>query len=284
MEPLAREAQLSIVVLKWDRLYGDLIRRQVWDVWPTAIVRVYQRGIEALAAIQETAPDLFIAGAKIEDMDGLEHLEPFVHTTLPILIVTSRADQRMFDMLREVRYDGVYDGREEGLEHLGAALRQVIQHRPYVSQSLVAHLKPRPRSVLKDTLTEKEHVVLSVLGDGTSNKQAAERLGMSKQTVKTHRKRIMAKLGIHEQGELMLYALRRGYVLVTDRAVLNPGFQRALHRIQTVPAARVSDAEPVDSARPSFQLSAPRSNACDTGLAFGTSRDRSPLPHVPVHS
>ncbi len=234
---MPRSAQLRIVVLKWDRLYGDMIRRQIWDVWPNAVVQVYQRGIDALAAMQETMPDLFIAGAKIEDMDGLEHLEPFVHTSVPILVVSSRADQRTFDMLREVRYDGVYDGRVEGLEHLGAALRQVIQHRLYVSPSMVPHLKPPPKSIMKDTLTEKEHVVLSVIGDGTSNKQAAERLCMSQETVKTHRKRIMAKLGLHEQGELMLYALRHGYVLVTDKGILYPGFQRTLERIRGVDVA-----------------------------------------------
>src|SRR5438046_9770374 len=65
MEQSDRSAQLRIVVLKWDRLYGDMIRRQIWDVWPNAVVRVYQTGLDALAAIQEAMPDLFIAGAKI---------------------------------------------------------------------------------------------------------------------------------------------------------------------------------------------------------------------------
>lgn len=232
MEQLDRSAQRRIVVLKWDRLYGDMIRRQVWDVWPNAVVRVYQSGLDALAAIQEATPDLFVAGAKIEDMDGLEHLEPFVHTTLPILIVTSRADFRTYNMLREVRYDGIYDGRAEGLEHLGPALRQVIQHRLYISPSMALNLRPPPRSIRKDTLTEKEHVVLSVIGDGSDNKQAAERLQMAHETVKTHRKRIMAKLGLHQQGELMLYALRHGYVLVTNTGILYPGFQRRLEKIR----------------------------------------------------
>jgi DNA-binding NarL/FixJ family response regulator len=232
MEQLDRSAQLRVVVLKWDRLYGDMIRRQIWDVWPNAVVRCYQRGLDALNAIQESMPDLFIAGAKIDDMDGLEHLEPFTRTSLPILIVTSRADLRTFNMLRDVRYDGIYDGVSEGLEHLGPALRQVIQHRLYISPSMVPKLKPPPKSILKDTLTEKEHVVLSVIGDGSDNKQAGERLMMSAQTVKTHRKRIMAKLGLHQQGQLMLYALRHGYVLVTPGGVLYPGFRRKLEKIR----------------------------------------------------
>ncbi len=54
---------------------------------------------------------------------------------------------------------------------------------------------------------------------------------MSRLTVKTHRKRIMIKLGLHTPGKLMLYALRRGYVLLTPTGVLYPGFQRELPRI-----------------------------------------------------
>lgn len=256
MDQTTRNTQLRIVVLKWDRLYGDMIRRQIWDVWPSAVVRVFQRGIDALMAMQDDMPDLFISGVKIEDMDGLEHLEPFINAPTPILIVTSRADARTFNMLRTVRYDGIYDGSAEGLEHLGSALRQVIQHRLYLSPSVVPHLKPAPRSIYKDTLTEKEHVVLSVIGDGSLNKQAAERLGMSRLTVKTHRKRIMIKLGLHTPGELMLYALRHGYVLVTPTGVLYPGFQRELQRIAgekgaavAVPTSRM-EPEPAGFQRP----------------------------------
>lgn len=234
---MERDTQLHVVVLKWDRLYGDMIRRQVWDVWPHAVVRVYQRGLDALNAMQELMPDLFVTGVKIEDMDGLEHLEPLIHTSTPILIVTSRADFRTFEMLRHVRYDGIYDGRVEGEQHLGPALRQVIQHKLYMSPSLIPHLQNPKRKILKDLLTPKQQIVLSVIGDGTSNKQAAERLCMSEHTVKTHRKRIMARLGLHEQGELMLFALRHGFVLVTEAGILYPGFQRELQRIRGTPVA-----------------------------------------------
>lgn len=215
------------VVLKWDRLYGDMIRRQVWDVWPRAVVRVFQRGLDALAAIQESTPDLFIAGVKIEDMDGLEHLEPFVDSSLPILIVTSRPDSRTFKMLREVRYDGLYDGVSEGLERLPTALRQVIQHHLYVSPSFLPFLQER-KSITLDELTEREQVVLSVIGDGSDNRQASERLGIAPRTVGTHRESIMRKLNIHQVGQLMLYALQHGYVLVTARGIFHPGFQRIL--------------------------------------------------------
>lgn len=234
MESTAHNIPLRVVVLKWDRLYGDLIRRQVLEVWPTANVEVFQHGFDALTSIQECVPDLFITGVKIDDMDGLEHLEPFIDTRLPILVVTSRADPRTFHMLRELRYDGIYDGLAEGLENLPVALREVIEHRPYLSPTFVQHLK-RPKNITLDTLTAKEQVVMSVIGDGSDDLQAGERLGMSPNTVGTHRKAIMRKLGLHHKGELMLHAMKHGYVHVTASGVHHPGFQRRIRGLMTKP-------------------------------------------------
>lgn len=232
---MSRNPELHVVILKADRLYGDFIRRQVWDVWPNAVVQVFQRGLEALAAVQDAKTDLFIAGAKIEDMDGLEHLEPFVETALPVLIVTSRADARMFEMLRHVRYDGIFDGPSEGLDHLPVAFRQVMQHRNYISPALLPFLQARRNTTL-ETLTEREQVVLSVIGDGSDNVQAGDRLGISQWTVLTHRENIMRKLDLHHSKEVMHYALLHGYVLITAKGVYRPGFQRRLDGRLTVPS------------------------------------------------
>lgn len=238
MHTLSPTTPLRVVVLKWDRLYGDLICRQIVAFWPNAEVKVFQRGFDALTSIQESMPDLFITGVKIEDMDGLEHLEPFVGKKLPILIVTSRADARTFRMLETLRFDGIYDGAAEGLDNLPVALSRAIEHQTYISPSIIQQLR-RPRDVTLDALTQTEQVVLSVIGDGCDDQVASERLGMSPQTLKTHRKVIMRKLRLHHKGELMLYALKEGYVVVTPKQVFRPGFER---RIQS-PAARVKAAK-----------------------------------------
>lgn len=228
-----------VVVLKRDRLYGDLISQQVRTLWRHADVLVFQLGFDALDCIQARVPDLFITGAKLDDMDGLEHLEPFIDKTLPILVVTSRKDARTFAMLRELRFDGIFDGHAEGLNNLPAALEQVMERRLYVSPSVGRYLR-RPRNVTLDALTPREQEVLSVVGDGSDDMQAAERLGMAPKTVGTHRKAIMRKLRLHHKGELMLHAFQNGYVEVTPTAVFYPGFQRRLRR--QPPAAKPAGA------------------------------------------
>lgn len=240
MNAPTKQSAPRIVVLKGDRLFADLISQQVKALWRNADLHVFQLGFDALDSIQAQVPDLFITGVKIDDMDGLEHLEPFVDTTLPILVVTSRKEARTFEMLREIRYDGIYDGHAEGLENLPVALEQVIQRRLYVSPTMVEHLK-RPKNITLDALTEKEQMVLSIVGDGSDDQQAAERLGISPHTVNTHRKAIMAKLKLHHKGQLMLYAVQHGYIWVTGASVFYPGFQRRLQTgAKPVPNERAS--------------------------------------------
>lgn len=229
----SKQAAPRVVVLKADLLYADSIAVHIKTLWRNAKVSVFQHGFDALEAIQTDPPDLYVAGVKIDDMDGLEHLEPFIDTPLPILVVTSRKEPRTFELLRRIRYDGIYDGRAEGLGNLPAALQLVIQRRVYVSPTMVEHLK-RPKHLTVDELTDKEKEVLAVIGDGSDDAQAAEKLGISPHTVNTHRKSIMAKLGFHQKGQVVIHAIQAGYLWVDPGQILYPGFQR---RIQSLMAA-----------------------------------------------
>lgn len=218
---------LRFIVLKADRFVGDSIRQFIWTLWPDSCVQVFQSGLEALEAIQERAPDLFVTGLKIADMDGLEHLEPVVAKDFPILIITSHPEPHVCAMLQRVRWDVVFDGHSEGTENLPAALRLALRHQRYISPSLSEFFKPI-RNPNLDTLTKTERLVLSVIGDGSDDQQASERLMMAEQTVGAHRKAIMRKLKIHHKGDLMRYALEQGYVVKTAQGMVSPGFQRAL--------------------------------------------------------
>ena len=232
MRGRAQGPSLRVVVLKRDRLYGELLAREVRKEWKHADVEVFQLGLPALESIQASVPDLFFTGTRIDDMDGLEHLEPFVETVLPILIITGQTDDRTFAMLQELRLDGLYDAPTEGTSHLPDAFRAVVDRRSYVSPAFLPFLK-RPRRVTLDVLTRTEEAVLSVIGDGSDDSTASERLNISQSTVHSHRKSIMRKLGIHHKGELVRVAGQRGYVLLSSESVRRPGFQRRLNALKS---------------------------------------------------
>ena len=72
------------------------------------------------------------------------------------------------------------------------------------------------RSALKGErnggLTARELEILQLIVDGKSNKEIADQLGLSVNTVAVHRANIMDALGIHKAAELVVYAIRNGLV------------------------------------------------------------------------
>ena len=222
-----RTSSLHVVVLKAERYYGELVCDHIRSHWKKAQVQFFQRGLEALRAMQTWVPDLLVAGVRIADMDGLEHLEPFVGRELSVLIVTSCRDERSFALMRAVRYDGIYDTAAEGMDNFGAALDQALDHRLYVSPTFASLINP-PEDRRNARLTATEQRVLSIIGEGADDDEAAAHLGLSKFTINTHRKAIMEKLNVHQKGELIRYAVQKGYVHFTPDRIYRPGFQRLI--------------------------------------------------------
>ena len=65
-------------------------------------------------------------------------------------------------------------------------------------------------------LSEREMEVLQLLVKGRNGKQIADTLSISKNTVDTHRRRIMDKLGCESMAELTKYAIREGFLTLAD--------------------------------------------------------------------
>ena len=74
--------------------------------------------------------------------------------------------------------------------------------------------RPVPPSSKLESLTTREQEVLRMIGRGLSRSQIAETLCRSPKTVDGHRESIMEKLGIHDRGELVRFAIREGLVEV----------------------------------------------------------------------
>jgi DNA-binding NarL/FixJ family response regulator len=91
-----------------------------------------------------------------------------------------------------------------------------------IEGDVVVEVKPprhRPRSeeqkaasVLSVTLTEREREVLSLLVEGASSAEMAERLFLSPHTVRTHVQNLMTKLQVHSRVEAASFAVRHGIV------------------------------------------------------------------------
>jgi DNA-binding NarL/FixJ family response regulator len=93
---------------------------------------------------------------------------------------------------------------------LAAAVKRVAAGETVIDAALA---KPSPLQGERGRgLTQRELEVLQHICDGLSNREIAEQLGLSANTIAVHRANIMNALGVHKAAELVVYAIRNGLV------------------------------------------------------------------------
>jgi DNA-binding NarL/FixJ family response regulator len=76
----------------------------------------------------------------------------------------------------------------------------------------IRHLEQQGVTDRFELLSDREREVFQLIAEGNSNKEIANLLSLSVSTVETHRARIMEKLDLHNTAEIILYAVRKGFL------------------------------------------------------------------------
>jgi DNA-binding NarL/FixJ family response regulator len=177
---------------------------------------------EARLRLRSAPPDLVVLDLELPDGDGLA-LVPELFAAAPsvrVIALSSHTDEFTLHRAQEARVHGFVDKKEQPLRVLGEAIAAVLDGKVYFSplvQRLRATLRADPAAFNK-LLSEREQEILGLCGLGHSNEEIGELLGLSSNTVKNHRRSIMAKLGLHGTPKLMRYAVEKGFTRVVAKA------------------------------------------------------------------
>ncbi|MGA9341923.1 MAG: response regulator transcription factor, partial [Rhodanobacteraceae bacterium] len=92
-----------------------------------------------------------------------------------------------------------------------AARGEAVLH-PRVAARLVEALRDGTTtgSRILESLSQREHEVLTLMAEGMSNQSIAERLGIGEKTVKTHVSNVLGKLGVSDRTQAAVYAWKSG--------------------------------------------------------------------------
>lgn len=173
--------------------------------------------VEALPTLGRV--DLVLLDIQLPGEDGITLAGKFAEQlpeTKIILLSSVKEDYLLYKALQSGA-DG-YVHKDDSSEALMGAIDTVMQggcYFGYTVQQLRRQMGHNPESFNK-ILTDKEQSVLELLGQGLSNEEAAPMLALSPDTVQTHRRNIMRKLGLHSALQLQSYALKRGFTSVSD--------------------------------------------------------------------
>jgi DNA-binding NarL/FixJ family response regulator len=164
-------------------------------------------GASAVELAQRRLPDVVIMDVRMPGMDGLEATKLLTESVpdSKVLIFTAYSEKSLLSRGLESGAKG-YILKEAPHQTLVRAIEKVASGEGYVDPALMpAFLAGKDR---EDMLTAREREILQLLADGMSNADAAAKLFISQETVKSHVRHILTKLEADTRTHAVAIALR----------------------------------------------------------------------------
>lgn len=213
---------MSISVLLADdhALFLEGLKELIRKAPDVELVGQAQDGRQAVEQAEELRPDIVLMDMTMPGLNGIQATREIVakHPEARVLILSMHSDREFIaESLRAGARGYVLKECDSG--ELYHAIRSVAQGQWYLTPSVLPQLIEDYLRLLRAEegtkacpLSERELDVLKLLVDGLNAKQIAAQLSISKNTVDTHRRRIMDKVGCNSMAELTRYAIREGHL------------------------------------------------------------------------
>jgi DNA-binding NarL/FixJ family response regulator len=158
--------------------------------------------------------DLVLLDYHLPDMNGLDALAVFGerHPELPVVLLSGSANIQIMRQVLEAGAAG-FVTKSSLSDELLHAVQQVMQGNVYLPQELNSELGALQGLAGhgKPPLTQRQELVLRCLLDGLSNRDIADMLHLSEETVKTHVAAILRHFDVQNRTQAVVAAARVGY-------------------------------------------------------------------------
>jgi DNA-binding NarL/FixJ family response regulator len=192
-----------------------------------AVVGEAADGREAVVQAHELQPDVVLMDVRMPRLDGVQATREIVGWPRRprVLVLTTFDLDEVVDDALDAGADGFLLKRATP-EQLIDGIRTVVAGDALVAPAVTRRLlaayaarRPPDRDQLRLAahLTEREADILRALADGRSNAEIAREVWLSPETVKTHVKSILAKLGVRDRTQAVVWAYRTGFVSASAR-------------------------------------------------------------------
>lgn len=185
------------------------VRRVLAEALPDVVIAEADDGPGALARMRSDRWDLVMLDVTLPGPDGLEVLKDLrvEFPRVPVLVVSMHPAEQFARRMMSAGAIGYVTKDTDPGELVRA-----------VSMALKGHRYAPPGSdevdnaLIHQRLSDREYQVLRMLASGRTVSQVAHDLSLSVKTVSTYRARILEKMGMENNAELMHYAMRHGLV------------------------------------------------------------------------
>jgi two-component system NarL family response regulator len=181
------------------------------------VVAEAEDGEEAITKAEDTAPDVVLMDVRMPRMSGIEATRAIADAVPSAKILMLTVSDEEEDLYEAVKAGATgYLLKEISIEEVANAIRAVVTGQSLISPSMASKLlsefnnlaKQAQQKIQVPKLTERELQVLKLVAQGMSNREVAEDLFISENTVKNHVRNILEKLHLHSRMEAVVYAVR----------------------------------------------------------------------------
>lgn len=176
-----------------------------------AVIGEAPDGMTALRAIEDDTWDLVIADLSMPGMSGLELIKEIrnVKPALPTLVLSMHPPSQFARRALSAGAMG-YVTKDSDLDEFITAIEHATRGRRYITSDtadLLLRQSEKWEALPHESLSDREYQVLRLLGSGQTISDIGRELGLSVKTVSTYRARVLEKLGMRSNAELMRYAI-----------------------------------------------------------------------------
>ncbi len=209
---------ITVALIDDDVLIREGLRMILDQAGDIDVVATGSDGLQAVRIAREVAPEIMLVDVRMPNLDGIEATRQITaerDSPRVIILTTFELDSYVFEALRAGASGFLLKRTEPG--QLVDAIRIVAKGEallsPSVTRRLIDEFSKRPATVSPQRLhglTEREREVLVCIARGLSNRELAQRLVIADNTVKTHVKRILTKLGARDRAQAIVIAYESG--------------------------------------------------------------------------
>jgi DNA-binding NarL/FixJ family response regulator len=206
--------KISVLLVDDHALVRRGFRRMLEDESDMSVVGEAGDAEQAVKLTRELKPQVVVMDCALPGSSGLAATRQILHSfpNTAVLMLSMHSEDTLVRQSLDAGARGYVLKNAIDLE-LATAIRKVAAGETVLSPQLS---KPSALKGERDFgLTPRELEILQLIVDGKSNKEIADHLDLSVNTVSVHRANIMDALGIHKTAELVVYAIRNGLVNIS---------------------------------------------------------------------
>jgi len=205
--------QISVLLVDDHSLVRRGFRRILEDEADIRVVGEASDGEEAVKLARSLKPQVIVMDCALPRINGLQATRKILQL-LPetlVLMLSMHTEETWVRQAIDAGARGYVLKNAMDLE-LSSAIRRIVKGETVLDGQLSK--QQALKGERNGGLTPREVEILQLICDGKSNKEIANQLELSANTVAVHRANIMDTLGIHKTAELVVYAIRNGLVNV----------------------------------------------------------------------